>query len=1013
MLTPKRPPSDPRATPEISRGIAHIAWIGFVAWHDAEPMPAPLSAILSAALPLLPAPPTPAFLRVDLDGTVVGFEMRPVAEFEDALVEIHGADGIERTTTRKLGVRALQGMTADWSLCATLCHGSLRAQVVDHRDGSLYEIPETALLSLGRPSARGARNAPVLRAARRMSGEVACGAECESGIAKNFEAQLPATAVPRDSDGAGEGGVAGTSCRRQCVFLIDSDSLFFQAYGPAAANTTAAIVQTMNTVDAVYEKHVGVSFATSAIIVRTDPAVDPYAGLTAAGAVLDRARVEWTNTTLYERDLVHMFSGTGYSDGIAGVAWVGVVCSQYGVGMTRFADPWVMCHEVGHNFNAPHCADEPCDTMCGGCLWMGPNDKNIMTSHRNAVGCLSEDPEVEQPIPPDAQMDRFTVAGGSTGTDLDVLANDTDFSCEALVIETFDTTSARGGSITRVDSGGTTRLRYTPPVGFFGSDTFNYTLRDAGGLTDTADVRVTVTTTGTILVGRVCGATAQTLQAAIDFADPSAGAEIIVAPGRYERVDFKGKRVRLRSQFGPTATFIDANATRGVLIAGASAAGAVVDGFTIHDATAADGAAIQVDGANATIRNCRFIRTTATAKGGAIHARNATVTIEDCVFDRTTAASGGAIHCETGTYLVQRCDFLKCTATAGNGGAMLASGLGSARVLSSTTVQCTATGAGGALRFEGGVTGQVGQSSLCGGAPNNISGAYQSLGGNTTASTCVACQSLVWRNALDCDADGVFDLCTIDAGTAPDANGDGLVDTCTSRADLLIAWWPTSCGGNGSAYELVLASTALNWTAANTAANARGGKLISITSQTEADFVFSTLSSNPAGWSGGQGPWIGAFKASGTWRWSNGDAWGFTQWAPGEPNNSGDRARYWTADGAIRATWDDQPSGNTALAYLVEYAAAIDCNGNGSPDIRDIALGISQDTNGNGVPDECAPACPADLDDNGTVDAADLSTLLGSWGAVGGGSVGGDIDGNGVTDAADLSALLGAWGACN
>ena len=966
-------------------------------------MPLPAVAFLSAALPILPAPAAPAFLRVSVDGATYGFEMRPVPEFEDALVEVHSRRGIETTTTRQLGVRALQGSTGPLTLAATLCDGTLRAQIIDHRDGSLHEVPETALVALGRGSGRAASATPILPSARREASGIACGADCDEGLPSGFEVTMP----PAVSDGE-DGGVAGTTCRRQCIFLVDSDYLFFQAYGPAPANTTAAIVQTMNTVDAVYEKHVGVSFATSAIIVRTDPATDPYAGLTAAGSVLDRARVEWTNTTLYERDLVHMFSGTDYSDGIAGVAWVGVVCSQYGVGMTRFADAWVLCHEVGHNFNAPHCADEPCDTMCGGCLWMGPNDKNIMTSHRNAVGCLAEDPAVEQPIPPDAQMDRFTVAGGSAGNELDVLANDTDYSCEPLAIDVFDATTARGGTVALVGAGATARLRYTPPAGFFGSDSFNYTLRDPGGLTDTADVRLTVTTTGSILVGRVCGATTQSLQSAIDFADPAAGAEIIVAPGRYEHVDFRGKPVRLRAQFGPSATFIDANAGRGLLVAGSGANGALIEGFTIHDAAAGDGAGIQIDGANATVRNCRFIRTAATGKGGAIHARNSTTTIVDCVFDRTTAVSGGAIHCETGVYVIERCDFLKTTATAGNGGAVLAVGNGSCKVLSSTASACSASGSGGTLRFEGGVTGQVGQSSFCGGTPNNISGAYQSLGGNTIATTCAACTSLAWRNAVDCDLNGVADLCEIEAGIAPDANGDGFIDTCTSRADLLIAFWPASCGGNGSAYELVLASPAVNWTAANTAANARRGKLLAITSQAESDFVFATLASNGAGWSsGGQGPWIGAYKASGTWRWSSGEAWGFTQWAPGEPNNSGDRARYWTADGAIRATWDDQPSSNTAIAYLVEYANAADCNSNGSPDARDIALGISQDANANGVPDECAPPCPADRDGNGSVDAADLSTVLGAWG-----TAAGDIDGNGTTDAADLSALLAAWGAC-
>ncbi|MBL9148861.1 MAG: hypothetical protein JNM94_09235 [Phycisphaerae bacterium] len=48
---------------------------------------------------------------------------------------------------------------------------------------------------------------------------------------------------------------------------------------------------------------------------------------------------------------------------------------------------------------------------------------------------------------------------------------------------------------------------------------------------------------------------------------------------------------------------------------------------------------------------------------------------------------------------------------------------------------------------------------------------------------------------------------------------------------------------------------------------------------------------------------------------------------------------------------------------------------------------------------------PADLDGNGTVDAADLGLLLGGWG-----TSAGDIDGGGTTDATDLALLLGAWG---
>ena len=54
--------------------------------------------------------------------------------------------------------------------------------------------------------------------------------------------------------------------------------------------------------------------------------------------------------------------------------------------------------------------------------------------------------------------------------------------------------------------------------------------------------------------------------------------------------------------------------------------------------------------------------------------------------------------------------------------------------------------------------------------------------------------------------------------------------------------------------------------------------------------------------------------------------------------------------------------------------------------------------------------CPADLDDDGAVGAADLAQLLGAWGPAPGDPA--DLDDDGAVGPADLAALLGAWGAC-
>ena len=54
------------------------------------------------------------------------------------------------------------------------------------------------------------------------------------------------------------------------------------------------------------------------------------------------------------------------------------------------------------------------------------------------------------------------------------------------------------------------------------------------------------------------------------------------------------------------------------------------------------------------------------------------------------------------------------------------------------------------------------------------------------------------------------------------------------------------------------------------------------------------------------------------------------------------------------------------------------------------------------------PPCPADIDRSGSVDGADLATLLGQWGVAGSA----DLNGSGMVDGSDLAVLLNAWGAC-
>jgi hypothetical protein len=79
--------------------------------------------------------------------------------------------------------------------------------------------------------------------------------------------------------------------------------------------------------------------------------------------------------------------------------------------------------------------------------------------------------------------------------------------------------------------------------------------------------------------------------------------------------------------------------------------------------------------------------------------------------------------------------------------------------------------------------------------------------------------------------------------------------------------------------------------------------------------------------------------------------------------------------------------------------------------------GVANDLGGACVMTACAscptpPPCPADLNDDSAVNAADLATVLAAWGPCGK-SCPADINGDGIVGAVDIATVLDAWGACD
>jgi hypothetical protein len=118
---------------------------------------------------------------------------------------------------------------------------------------------------------------------------------------------------------------------------------------------------------------------------------------------------------------------------------------------------------------------------------------------------------------------------------------------------------------------------------------------------------------------------------------------------------------------------------------------------------------------------------------------------------------------------------------------------------------------------------------------------------------------------------------------------------------------------------------------------------------------------------------------------------------------------YYTTFGGYNYLSGWTATSSNGLAIVPEVSAEYPVFYGGFNTLAEIGVATSSQFRGAWFFKPAPVLCDADLDGSDTVDAADLSILLGAWGSSGSPS---DLDGNGLVDAADLSVLLGAWGSC-
>ncbi|WP_062701064.1 reprolysin-like metallopeptidase [Chryseobacterium indologenes] len=130
---------------------------------------------------------------------------------------------------------------------------------------------------------------------------------------------------------------------------------------PTVAQTLSAIVTTVNRVNGVYEQEVAVRLiliANETSIIFTDPATDPFNGNDDADTLINESQTQINSIIgAANYDIGHTFSTGG-----GGLAGSGICNANYKAsGITGSSNPVgdpydidYVCHEVGHQFAAPH-----------------------------------------------------------------------------------------------------------------------------------------------------------------------------------------------------------------------------------------------------------------------------------------------------------------------------------------------------------------------------------------------------------------------------------------------------------------------------------------------------------------------------------------------------------------------------------------------------------------------------------------------------------------------------------
>jgi predicted outer membrane repeat protein len=352
-----------------------------------------------------------------------------------------------------------------------------------------------------------------------------------------------------------------------------------------------------------------------------------------------------------------------------------------------------------------------------------------------------------------------------------------------------------------------------------------------------------------------------------------------------------------------------------------------------------------------TLTDCRFTANAAD-KGGGAYALRSKPALYDCAFSENEATAGGGFHDEEGTSLLIHCTF-KSNSAASGGGLYAASG-------ASTAIDCLLSG----------------NSAGRGGAMTSY------LDDVTTLINCLIKGNVAERGGglhTSCGHPTLIN-CALIANTADDSGG--AIEHSSDEPQVLIN---CTLAGNAAGYG------------AGAVRICDGGAILT----------------NCVVWANGDDPIWGDPTITFSCIEHGYEGEGNIDADPlfVDPDDDDDRLLPGSPcidaadnDAVLPDEFDLDEDGD------IDEPLPIDLDGNPrfveDPDTEDTGHGDPPIVD-MGAYEYQLDTCPADFDDDGDVDAADLLHLLAAWG-----TPNGDVDGDGDTDTADLLALLAAWGQC-